>query len=593
MNNRRLIISSTISILLVSILLIGSTYSIFTSTEIDEKENVYTTGFLDITYTLSEDNIMMEDATPTSIENSMEIKPYRITVTNNGNVAYKFNIILNDTTASNKIDYQYIMTQVGKIEPRLLSDCTDNILKSDITILPNTSVDIDIRVWLSTEVKNSEMGKSFYGKLAVDGLAINTDEVEIDNSNLIAELSLYSTIKQNAILDTNIDFSQISSDTNGKGLYIKSGTENEDNPIYYYRGAVEDNNVIFADMCFKIVRTTETGGTKLIYNGLPTNGQCIATGADVLISEMSFNDKVDISVSAAQPLTDAGYMYGTQYYFGNSTKSENFLYGSDVKYENGEYSLIGTTQMQYNVNTKYTCASTGDTCEKVWYIFGSLSSGRTYYIELINGKKIKDAISDMLDYNINSSAIKGNKDAEGSVDNWYYKNIEQKGYSKYVEDTVWCQDRSIPSLGGWDQTSTVESGHLHFDVYNRVQNRQPSLECIREVDKFTVSKENGNGDLDYPVGLLTADEVMLAGAVRSAVNDTFYLSNSEDWWLISSRGYHGIGYGAVSAFASGYYSVFTAQTTLVSGVRPAIALNSKVKIKEGNGTKEEPYIVMY
>lgn len=188
MGNKRLIITSTISIVLVAILLIGSTYSIFTSTEIDEKENVYTTGVLDITYTLSEDNVIMEDATPTSIEDSIEIKPYRITVTNNGNVAYKFNVILNDTTASNKINSQYLMTQVGKLTPTLLSDCTNNILKSDIIVLPNTSVDIDIRVWLYTNVQNSEMGKSFYGKLAIDGLAVNTDETEVDNSDLIAEL---------------------------------------------------------------------------------------------------------------------------------------------------------------------------------------------------------------------------------------------------------------------------------------------------------------------------------------------------------------------------------------------------------------------
>lgn len=188
MGNKRLIITSTISIVLVAILLIGSTYSIFTSTEIDEKENVYTTGVLDITYTLSEDNVIMEDATPTSIEDSIEIKPYRITVTNNGNVAYKFNVILNDTTASNKINSQYLMTQVGKLTPTLLSDCTNNILKSDIIVLPNTSVDIDIRVWLYTNVKNSEMGKSFYGKLSIDGLAVNTDETEIDNSTLIADV---------------------------------------------------------------------------------------------------------------------------------------------------------------------------------------------------------------------------------------------------------------------------------------------------------------------------------------------------------------------------------------------------------------------
>lgn len=103
MNKKRLIITSTISIVLVAILLIGSTYSMFTTTEIDENANVYTTGNLDVTYTLSKDNIQLTNITPMTIEEADAVYPYRITVTNNGTVPYMFDVILNDTTASNKI----------------------------------------------------------------------------------------------------------------------------------------------------------------------------------------------------------------------------------------------------------------------------------------------------------------------------------------------------------------------------------------------------------------------------------------------------------------------------------------------------------
>ena len=81
--------------------------------------------------------------------------------------------------------------------------------------------------------------------------------------------SFATMAKKNALNDTSIDFKQVSSDTNGKGLYLLSGTENDTNPIYYYRGEVYNNNALFAGYCWKIVRTTETGGTKLIYNGEP------------------------------------------------------------------------------------------------------------------------------------------------------------------------------------------------------------------------------------------------------------------------------------------------------------------------------------
>ena len=77
---------------------------------------------------------------------------------------------------------------------------------------------------------------------------------------------------------TGIDFNVAPSDTNGKGVYVRNGTESDAYPVYYYRGAVTNNNVIFGGFCWKIVRTTESGGIKLIYNGTPTDGTCNNTG---------------------------------------------------------------------------------------------------------------------------------------------------------------------------------------------------------------------------------------------------------------------------------------------------------------------------
>ena len=88
---------------------------------------------------------------------------------------------------------------------------------------------------------------------------------------------MLDTISQDAVIDntasayvTNsngVQFNAMSSNTNGKGVYIRTGTQNDAYPIYYYRGDVDNNNVLFGDFCWKIVRTTNTGGVKLIYNG--------------------------------------------------------------------------------------------------------------------------------------------------------------------------------------------------------------------------------------------------------------------------------------------------------------------------------------
>ena len=74
-------------------------------------------------------------------------------------------------------------------------------------------------------------------------------------------------------------------------------------PVYYYRGNV-DNRVIFANFCWRIVRTTETGGVKLIYNGVPSNGQCNNTGDNSTIGSSAFNTNKNDNAYV-------GYMYGT------------------------------------------------------------------------------------------------------------------------------------------------------------------------------------------------------------------------------------------------------------------------------------------
>ena len=58
---KRLVITSLISIILICILFIGSTYSLFTTQDIDENANVYKTGNLDISYITSSDNLTINN----------------------------------------------------------------------------------------------------------------------------------------------------------------------------------------------------------------------------------------------------------------------------------------------------------------------------------------------------------------------------------------------------------------------------------------------------------------------------------------------------------------------------------------------------
>ena len=401
--------------------------------------------------------------------------------------------------------------------------------------------------------------------------------------------SLPDFITKNAMLDTNINFSQISSDTNGKGVYIRSGTENDDNPIYYYRGDVDNNNLLFADTCWKIVRTTETGGIKLIYNGVPSNGTCNNTGTNSQISTSAFN-------TANNSIAYGGYMYGTPYVVNSRSMNFSFTsyyYGNDVTYSNGTYTLTDTTSSRWSSiyasglnNRHYTCISSSTSCSTVYYIFHA-NSTTMYYIALTGGKKVEDALSDMLDNNTTSSPIKT------VIDNWYNTNIEQKGYSDYLEDTVWCGDRSINKLGGFDPNggTTDDENYMGFDPWNRAWNIfSPSLSCSREVDRFTATATNGNGALDYPVGLLTVDETMLAGGRSGTANTSYYLYTGQNWQLISPSVFY-FDNQAHDFFIMDDGSIDGVMVSYVTGVRPSISLKPKTSFSGGDGTVNNPYVV--
>ena len=342
----------------------------------------------------------------------------------------------------------------------------------------------------------------------------------------------------------------------------------------------------------------------MIYNGVPNNGTCNNTGANTHIGTREFNSSSYASAAGV------GYMYGTRY-VSSSRTGTGWYYAPDVKYENGTYTLI--SKGSYNVETKetiqgtnlsyqhYTCgSSTSTNCTTVRYVF-YVSDTTAYYITLTGGKLVSDALSDMLDYNDNSSTIKGNSTTNGTLDYWYYNNIYQvndgKGnsYSTYVEDTVYCNDRSYNnySASGWNPDGGSTNTYLYFASYGR--NSNPIVTCPRDIDKFTVSSSKGNGSLDYPVGLLTVDEIRMAGAAGST-NYNHYLYNGPRgsyggtyWWTISP-------YYFINSLAYEWivHSEGRLKNDIVGytyGVRPVISLVPGTRTSGGDGTSDDPYTI--
>ena len=713
--NKKLLLSLLVLVLLVSI---GKeTYALFTN-EVSSIVQSYGTGTLKLSY--SNTNINLDNAYPLMDKEGMSQDVNTITITNIGTLAYKFNVIL-DPSSDSTISSDLIRVSMDGESPATLS--TDsNIIIRDVILNPGSSRTFTIKLWIPNTVSSSDiLGKKFSAGLTSTGIAVKN--MEDSDGEVLTTPTLYDYIKNNADTTTTIDFSKTSEQSNTNGIYMTTDTEGNV-PVYYYRGAV-DNNVLFANFCWKIIRTTETGGVKLIYNGVQkdeyeienidqssytnvendatypytfdstsktwvsTNKTDSATGtitfsvdtdgdyvlSYVMSSETSWDKALfykngtkleehsgtEVGTIALTGLTTAdiikveytkdssgsrgsdtvtfsiekvigtpikscnntgeattigniqfntssnspayvGYMYNTAHTASSkdiTTLSGNIVFGNDATYDasTGKYTLKdtktltnpsnwGTEYSNYTDRYHYTCFSSSTTCQSVYYIHIIYSVDKNaYYFTLTNGKKPKDLLNDMFEGNINVKE----SNAKVKIDAWYKANMTS--YTSKLEDTGFCNDRTYYNFNtsGWNKDYSNYDKWLNFSSIQRLSNRKLSLVCPRQLDKFSVSVDNGNGALTYPVGMITADEIAYAGGVIWQTNTSYYLCN---------------GVGNL-AFSPGHFTVWTAgvffwlsdgyldekNVRMSWRVRPVVSLQPWIAVASGSGTATDPFVI--
>ena len=316
-----------------------------------------------------------------------------------------------------------------------------------------------------------------------------------------------------------------------------ANSEDDYGTSYYFRGAVKNNYVEFANKCWRIVRVGGDGSVKLVLHNDNTS-------------------KVANPCSSANNSATAafaryfGSTYTTKF---NSSYEDNayigFMYGS---------SNIGC-ENHPEITEKYTCERNNYTWK------GSASYAEAHA-------------------NTNKSTILTN------LETWYENNLAS--YESKLADTIWCNDKSIVSGGpGYGTNST------NYAAYNRfISTKQPTLKCPNDnnggkLSKFTVSDTiNGNGNLTYKIGLLTADEIIFAGSIYYTYNRSTYLlenAGTNWWWSLSPYFYNGA--AGVCDVGSGNLLVSNVAADL--GLRPVISLISSITISGGSGTSEDPYVV--
>ena len=190
--------------------------------------------------------------------------------------------------------------------------------------------------------------------------------------------------------------------------------------------------------------------------------------------------------------------------------------------------------------------------------------------------------------NTNDSTIKT------YVDNWYKNNLT--AYTKYLSnDAVYCNDRNLASGETYSTTS-----EFYYAPYERIEtNKQPTYNCTNMSDAFSVN--NTSAKLDYPVGLMTIDELSYAGGEEGSTLKAPYAwyytnANGESsygdatFWALSPYGcgdsYSGVWY-AIGSGNPGDLFAYTLDFSFT--LRPSVSLSSCNLISRGDGSPENPY----
>ena len=386
-------------------------------------------------------------------------------------------------------------------------------------------------------------------------------------------------------------------DNSGTGIYA---TQDDDGTSYYYRGAVAGNYVKLADKYFRIVRVNGDGTLRLIYDGTQghTNGE---SSSNRQVTTKAFNnwwsdnayvgymygDPSDNQITEATnafTYTDLNasskYYFGTSYTFDKSTNTFKL---------DGELMQATLTEYgnQYNDKGYYTCFSTSSTgtCQRLNHVQKYVSA---------TSMSVKAVEWSSTSYD-RAHANEVNSNIKTYLEDWYDSNLSSVD-SILSKDTVFCNNRQISSYSdgtyrntGYGITPTMY-GYTRFYNWNG-SSISPSLNCPQANDKFSVTTTKGNGKMSNPVGLITADEVSMAGGKTGAQNTLYYLYTGTYYWTMTPSLFLDNNSAFEFNVASSGELVRWSNVDLGYGVRPVVNLNTDNLTFTGTGTMQDPYVI--
>ena len=614
-----------------------------------------TTADLKLTYGDGNGDIVAEKIQPgTTIDTKTFTVKNEGNATVNNYAVYLEELV---NTLSRTSDMVYTLTCTSNVSGKTCNGVNETTFPTQNGLIVTNNIDVNETqsyelkvVYKEMNIDQSEdMGKTIGAKVQIYNLA---DIVDITGTVTYASTGDYvemqSTPKTSQIRDNKYFIPAVEPGVHTLYVKDKTGTVKGSKKITINKGSTSSVNgdviTVTSDSQTVTINitnisntlTTNIGDVKdyspfsdgTLANAIYTSAKQSGENRTTLGSTVT--EFTSISGENERVLNTAPDDYGISYYFRGNVKDnyvqfDNLTYKKDI-YIGSEsansihyreyYSLYECENADtYNVNCKQIC-KIGDPI--LWRIVringdGTIRIILDSVIRDENGKIIQSAFNEnqgdnaYLGYmygtadsntyedthkNINDSTVKI------AVDKWYEDNLKAN-YESYLSDSLFCGDKTVVEGTGIATTPTTYSA----DVRNSYSTAKPSLKCAVEQNldysRYTVNTNilpDGlptNGNLKYPIALISIDEVTFAGALKEDENSNYYLKGDYNvFWTMTP--------GVILKNNRGYEFIWNVENiggiganNIINriGVRPVINLKKDISFN-GIGTKTDPYKII-
>ena len=628
-NKRKIYIS-----LLVSVICIISVSYAFFVLYLRQTDNNAVTALSCFTSTLTEENsaINLSNEFPIKDEDGIKKTPFTFKITNNCNNYVKAYITidpLNEGTA-NYILSKYMKANVstkgstdgtsliiGNQNTKVLDNKHNGYIVKEVGLNSNESKEFDLRLWIDYDTtKEQAAGMTYLSQVVIVTEPGKPTFAETILANNEVKTPLTTPGKEvSAHTKDDVESQTTSVSSTEQAYYITYGTGYEANGTNFnLTGAAVTSNTYansYSSLVGKYLPNSSlsnagssTAGTMKKTTNLSSVYYVVSATSSSFTYKQITSNKNTTEALLASTVDD----YGTSYYFRGAVKN-NY-----VEFANKCWRIVRITGdgsvklVLHNDNTTKVanpCSSANNSTNAAFARYSGTTYGSAFntnyndnaYVGFMYGAT---GASDYASAhaNTNKSTILTN------LESWYKNNLES--YESKLADTIWCNDKSTFTTFTSGSTYGTGLGHgtsqTGYGAYNRIHGgnaalyASPSLICPNDnnggkLSKFTVKDTtNGNGNLTYKIGLLTADEIAFAGSIASTYNRSTYLQENTGttwWWSLSPGDFDGnnarvwyVGSGYLDNYGVGDYN----------GLRPVISLISSTNVT-GDGTSENPYVV--